>query len=81
MGARGGEGGGGSLGSRDPPQVEPRTGNLRQKVHRGKQQIVKDRYTLIEQSQTIVCLRSPEPSFIVNNSCYKGQLLKHLVVL
>ena len=45
---------GGSLGSRNPPQVEPRTGNLRQTVHKGKQQISKDQYTLIEQSQTIL---------------------------
>ena len=45
---------GGSLGSRDPPlQVEPQTGNLRQKVHGGKLQITKDRYTLIEQSRSI----------------------------
>ena len=29
----------------------------------------------------IVYSRSPEPSFLVNNSCYKGQLLKHLVAL
>ena len=29
---------------------------------------------------TIVCPRSPEPSFLVNNSCYMGQLPKHLVV-
>ena len=29
----------------------------------------------------IVCSCSPEPSFLVNNSCYMGQLPKHLIVL
>ena len=47
--------GGGVFGvSRPLLQVEPQTGNLRQKVHGGKQQITKDRYTLIEQSRTIL---------------------------
>ena len=45
---------GGLWGLKTPLQVEPQTGNLRQKVHGGKQQIVKDRYTLIEQSRTIM---------------------------